>query len=151
MATTENVAVWPTVTLWLNGWVVIEGATDAPLPVSAIVRGELDALLMTDMLPVALPVAAGAKLAEMVALCPAASVNGKGAGALMLKPIPVTVAWDTVRAAVPESVRVRLWVLEEPSCTSPKSRLIGLAARAAMVGGFGLAGLVLVVVPTHPD
>jgi hypothetical protein len=103
------------------------------------------------MLPVALPVAAGAKLAEMVALCPAASVNGKGAGALMLKPIPVTVAWDTVRAAVPESVRVRLWVLEEPSCTSPKSRLIGLAARAAMVGGFGLAGLVLVVVPTHPD
>lgn len=122
------------------------------MPVSAIVRGELDALLKTDMLPDVLPMAAGAKLAERIALCPAASGSGSGAGALMLKPVPVTVARDTVRAAVPEFVRVRLRVLEEPTCTSPKSRLSGLAARAARLGVFALAELALVVlVATHPD
>ena len=34
VATTVNAAVCPTVTVWLEGWVVIEGATAAALTVS---------------------------------------------------------------------------------------------------------------------
>ena len=34
MAVTENVAVWPAVMVWLEGCVVIEGATGAGLTVS---------------------------------------------------------------------------------------------------------------------
>ncbi len=33
-AATENEAVWPAVTLWFAGWVVIEGATAAAVTVS---------------------------------------------------------------------------------------------------------------------
>lgn len=149
-ATTENVAVWPAVTVWLAGWVVIEGGVDTPRPVSVIVTGELDALLNTDILPDALPVAVGAKLAETVALCPAISESGRGAGGLMLKPVPVTEACETIMAAVPEFVRVRLRLLVEPSCTSPKSRLRGLTVRTAEVGGLALGELPRAA-PTHPD
>ena len=34
---TENVAVWPVLTVSLAGWVVIEGDSDTPEPVIAIV------------------------------------------------------------------------------------------------------------------
>jgi hypothetical protein len=34
VATTENVAVWPAVTVWLVGWVVIVGATAVAVTVS---------------------------------------------------------------------------------------------------------------------
>jgi hypothetical protein len=31
-AATKNVAAWPAVTVWLTGWVVIEGVTGTPAP-----------------------------------------------------------------------------------------------------------------------
>src|SRR5207302_10781754 len=48
VATTLNVAVCPTVTVWLAGWVVIEGATAAALTVSvAALLVTLPAVLLT--------------------------------------------------------------------------------------------------------
>lgn len=128
-AVTEKVAVWPAVTLWLAGWVVIDGVPATPVPVSTIVVGVLDTLLEAEMLPEALPVAAGAKVAEKVALCPAASESGS-AGVLNPNPVPDTVACKTVIAAVPEFVRVKLSVPVKPTSTFPKLKLGGMAARA---------------------
>lgn len=48
-----------------------------PVPVSATVVGEVGALLVIDMLPDGLPVAAGAKEAVISALAPAAMEIGK--------------------------------------------------------------------------
>ena len=48
VATTLNVAVCPTVTVWLAGWVVIEGATAVALTVSvATLLVTLPAVLLT--------------------------------------------------------------------------------------------------------
>jgi hypothetical protein len=47
----------------------------------------------------------------------------------MLKPAPVTVAWEIVTAAVPVLVRVSVCGLLVPGATFPKFRLVALAAR----------------------
>jgi hypothetical protein len=52
-----------------TGWV--------PVPVSVSVVGELDALLINEMLPEVAPDACGAKLTVKGTLCPAVSVTGK--------------------------------------------------------------------------
>ncbi len=51
----------------------------------------------------------------------------------MLKPLPVTAAWETVMLAVPELVSVTVWLLLLPTFTSPKLRLVGLAERSMVV------------------
>ena len=48
VAATENVAVWPAVTVWLAGCVVIDGATEAVVTVSiAALLVALPAVLLT--------------------------------------------------------------------------------------------------------
>ena len=123
-AVTENVAVWPAVTVWLVGCVVIEGVTDTPLPVIVIVatwvvetcaigtlavltRCEANSFLVIKRLPETLPIADGAKLIVKVALCPPANVNGSW-GPLRVKPPPDTAVLMSVRASVPEFVRDRV-------------------------------------------
>ncbi len=61
------------------------------MPDSEIVRGELEALETTEMLPLALPVEVGAKTAPKVKLCPGVKVRG-GFNPLALNPEPPTVA-----------------------------------------------------------
>jgi hypothetical protein len=56
-----------------------------------IVRFGFDPFDTTEMLPLALPVDVGAKMALKVKLCPAVRVMG-GFNPLMLKPAPETVA-----------------------------------------------------------
>jgi hypothetical protein len=85
------VFVTPTVTfpkLTLPGTTAISGCT--PVPLSEIVAGELVAVLTTVMLPVALPAAAGAKLAASERLCPAARVTPP-AKPVTLNPVPVEI------------------------------------------------------------
>ena len=123
-AVTENVAVWPAVTVWSVGCVVIEGVTDTPLPVIVIVatwvvetcaigtlavltRCEANSFLVIERLPETLPIADGAKLIVKVALCPPANVNGSG-GPLRAKPPPDTTVLMSLRASVPEFVRDRV-------------------------------------------
>ena len=117
-------AVWPAVTVWLVGCVVIDGVTGTPAPVIVIVaiwvvttgaigtlamltRGEVNSLLVIERLPEMLPIAVGAKVVVKVALCPPANVNGSD-GPLILKPPMDAAIWVTVEAAVPEFVSIRL-------------------------------------------
>ena len=60
-----------------------------PVPLRGIVSGDPGALLTMEMLPVALPAAVGAKVAEKDALCPALMVAGTDSP-LMLKAAPDT-------------------------------------------------------------
>ncbi len=95
------VLVVPTVTLpklALAGTTEICGST--PAPESAIVAGELVALLSTDTLPVTLPVAVGAKATFSEALCPAARVNGRVIP-LTLNPAPATFTCEMLTLLLP--------------------------------------------------
>jgi hypothetical protein len=58
-----------------------------PVPVKAIVDGELEALLGTVRLPVRVPAAAGLKVAVTVAVCPGDKISPE-APPLALKPAP---------------------------------------------------------------
>lgn len=76
-----------------------------PLPLNAIVNGELGELLATEMLPDALPAVVGANCAVKVVLCPAAIVAPED-NPFALKPVPVALAWVINTLSFPELVRV---------------------------------------------
>ena len=85
------------------------------------------ASVVTAMLPLALPADCGAKVTVKLLRWPAARVRGK-LSPLILKPLPVTVAWRTVRSELPELIRVADWVWLAPIFTLPKARLVGKTA-----------------------
>jgi hypothetical protein len=131
--------------LKLVGLAVSWSVAATPVPLKAMAVGEFGALLTSDTLPVTLPVAAGAKATLKFAVCPTASVKGR-VSPLVLKPAPVTVAWEIVRLALPELVRVTVWVFVVPTTTLPKLTLVGVTEscgwtpvplRAMAVGEFG--------------
>jgi hypothetical protein len=98
-----------------------------PVPLNAMVVGEFGALLTIEMLPLVLPAATGVNLALNVVLSPAPSVSGV-LNPVMLRPVPDTVALDTVTLAEPEFVNVMDWVPLLPTATDPKLTVEGLAA-----------------------
>ena len=71
-----------------------------PVPLNAMLSDGLVALLAMAMLPVALPAAAGAKVAVKVALCPLLIVAGR-VGPVKLNPLPLADACDMVTLEVP--------------------------------------------------
>ena len=77
-----------------------------PMPLRAIVVGEFRALLTSETLPVMLPVLAGAKTTLKLVFCPGVRVRGK-LSPPTLRPLPETLAWETVTLALPELVRVK--------------------------------------------
>lgn len=100
------------------GWVA--------MPLSAMFSGEFGALLVIEMLPVSLPPTVGAKRTVKVALCPAVRVLGV-IKPLILNPVPVAVACEIARLAVPLLVKVMVWELFPPVATEPKVTTEGLA------------------------
>jgi len=76
----------------------------------------------TDVLPLALPLACGAKVTGKLALCCGARVMGKF-GPAKLNPAPVTVACAMVRFDLPLLLAVIDNVLLLPIWTLPKLRL----------------------------
>ena len=84
------------------GWV--------PTPLSEIESGEFAAVLTTDALPVALPARVGVNVTLKLAAWPADNVT-RGAEPLRVKPLPVTLTWEMLTAALPVFVRVTLCVL----------------------------------------
>jgi hypothetical protein len=90
------------------------------------VEGELEALLVTVSEPVTLPDVVGAKMALQLADCPAASVSGR-VRPLILKPVPLAVAAESVTLAVPVLVIVTFCVALVPRLTLPKLMLAGEA------------------------
>jgi hypothetical protein len=133
---------------------VAEICACVPVPLSAIASGEFAALLTSEMLPVALPPAVGVNCAVKVAVCPAAIVNGV-ARPVIVNPAPEVFAWEIVRLAVPELVKVTDCEPELLTATEPKATDAGLAASCPcapvpvmemVVGEFG-ALLMIEIVP----
>jgi hypothetical protein len=81
--------------------------------------GELAALLATEILPVMLPAAAGAKVAVRVAVCAGARISPEETPAA-LKPAPETVTFETVTLEFPAFVSVTVFVLLLDTFTLPK-------------------------------
>ena len=98
----------------------------APVPVSAIVIGELGESFVIVMLPLAAPAVVGANCAVNDALCPAPSVAGV-ANPVTLKPVPLAAICEMFTFAEPEFVSVTVCVALLPSVTEPKATLFGFA------------------------
>jgi hypothetical protein len=96
------------------------------VPLNAIAKGDPGALLVIEMLPLALPVAVGVKPAVNDALCPALIVTG-AVIPLMLNPAPETLAAEIVTLAVPVLFNVTVADPLLPTCTLPRLTLAGLA------------------------
>ena len=102
------------------------------VPLSAIVSGDPGALLVIETLPDPVPADVGAYLAVKVAVCPAVSVSGVESP-LMLKPVPLALAADTVVFAVPVFFKVTDTELLVLTSTLPKLMLDGFAESPACV------------------
>lgn len=119
--------VWPSTTLpkaKLAG-VTLRPAC-APVPLSAIVKGDPLALLVITTAPVTLPVAAGAKLTLSVVVWEGFRVAG-AVSPLTANPAPLGVILEICTAAFPVLVTVTCCVGLLPIATVPKLRLVGLA------------------------
>jgi hypothetical protein len=101
-----------------------------PVPLNAIVSGELGALLVSEIEPVTLPAAFGLKTALNVTFEPVGIVSG-ALRPVMLKPAPVTEALEITRLAVPLFVRLIVCELLFPVDTLPKAAVPGTAPSCA--------------------
>jgi hypothetical protein len=106
-----NVAVnwllWPTTTL---PKFKVVGLTPnwpgtVPVPDREMVRVELEASEVNEIVPLVAPAVVGAKFAPKVKLCAAIRVRGRFSP-LMLNPLPLTLACDTVIVVPPVFVKV---------------------------------------------
>ena len=93
----------------------VVGAT--PVPESAITIGEFAALLVTVMLPVALPPDAGSNVALSAALCPLDRINPDDTP-LAPNPAPATMTFEIATLELPVLVNVTLCVLLFDTLTS---------------------------------
>jgi len=111
-----------------------------PVPESEMVSGEFVALLATIILPVALPAAAGAKVAVRVAVCPGVKIIPETPVAL--KPAPDTLTLEIVMLEFPAFVSVTDCALLFGKVTLPKFKEDALELRrrveAATVSVAGL-------------
>lgn len=110
----------------LDGLVPNESVAATPVPESGIASGEPGALLAREIEPFTDPVELGAKATLKVVFCPALIETG-GVSPEMLKPVPVTVAEDIVRVAVPPFVIFTGVVFVIPVVTLPKATDVGFA------------------------
>ena len=133
VSVTDCELLWPTATLLklrLAGLAESARVAEKPEPLRGICAGEFGALLAMISEPVTLPVAAGAKLTVKVLILPGLMLKGR-VTTLRPEPVPVAVAWEMVRVAVPVLERVTAWVLVVPTATFPKLTLVGAGESAA--------------------
>ena len=116
--------------LMLEGVTVSCGCDATPAPLSAMVNGEFDALLTSEMLPLRAEEEEGEYLAVNVVLWPAVRVEGVARPA-MLTPAPEILICEMVMVAEPELVSVTGDEPVDPTFTLPKSTLAGFAPRVA--------------------
>src|SRR5437879_9145267 len=95
-------------------------------PLSAMVAGELLALLTTDTLPITLPAAVGAN-AAFSAIVGFGFSTVPDATRPAVNPVPVTVTLEIVTFELPLFVSVTLNELVLPTFTFPKFKLVGFA------------------------
>ena len=95
-----------------------------PIPDREMLAGELVALLLTVILPVAGPLADGANAEVSAVVCPGASVMPLAP--VTLKPAPATITCAIVALEFPALVIVMFWVLLLDTFTLPKFKLLTL-------------------------
>jgi hypothetical protein len=113
--------------LKLVGFAASSAFAAIPVPLKAIVSGELGALLISVSDPDALPADDGVKTPLNVALFPAAIVKG-AFNPEVLKPVPIKAACETVRLALPPFETVMVCELLLPTTTLPNAALDGATA-----------------------
>ena len=90
LSVTLDVLFWPTVTfpkLRLDGFAPRRRVDAVPVPLKGITSGEPGALLVIEILPLALPADVGENVAVKEVFCPAFSVSGVD-NPVILKPVP---------------------------------------------------------------
>jgi hypothetical protein len=95
-----------------------------PIPDSEMLEGELVALLLTVILPVAAPFAEDANVEVSVVVCPGARVMPLAP--VELKPAPATITCAIVTLEFPALVMVMFWVVLLDTFTFPKFKLLTL-------------------------
>ena len=98
----------------------------SPDPLNAMANGELGALLVSEIEPVTGPAAPGAKTALNVVFEPAGIVIGV-LRPVIVNPVPVTLACEITRLAVPLLVKLIVCELLVPVETFPKPAVLGMA------------------------
>ena len=118
-----------------------------PAPLKEIVAGEFVALLVTVVLPVTLPLVAGAKVTFRVPLCPGVR-TWPVEMPLALMSGPEILTFEMVTLDFPEFVNVTGSVLLLPTFTFPKFKLVGeILSKSAAALTVKVAAL-LVTLPT---
>ena len=117
-----------------------------PVPESVMLSGEFVALLATEMPPVALPVADGAKVAVNVADCPGFKISPPETPE-EVNPAPETVTLVTVIVEFPAFVSVTFCVLLLDTFTLPKPKLVELELSVRVDGLTVSVAALLVALP----
>jgi hypothetical protein len=127
------------------------GAAATPIPDREMLAGELVALLLTVILPVAAPLADGANVDASVLVCPGARIIPLAP--VVLKPAPATITCAMVTLEFPALVMVMFWVLLLDAFTLPKFKLLTLelsniaAAAEVVVTALQIVSLPVTVKP----
>jgi hypothetical protein len=123
----DFVEFWPLTMLpklKLAGETDIPGCT--PVPLTGIVSGDPETLLVTETDPVTLPAAVGANVTDNVAVADGFRVAGT-VTPLTEIPVPVAATAEMLTAAVPELVNTTCFTEFAPVFTFPKLRLLWFA------------------------
>ena len=118
---------------------VLSTPAAAAFATSGMLRVELEALLLTDRVPLATLPDGGVKVTLKVVLWPASSATGS-VRPVKLKPVPDRLAWVMVRLEPPELVKVSERVLGVDACTLPKFRLEGAEVSDPAVATLAASG-----------
>jgi len=110
----------------------VPGLCDTAVPLSPMLKAGLVAFELTRTLPLELVVDCGAKVTLNEVLCPGVRVNGVVMPE-MLKPVPPTVACETVAFMPPVLVTVSVCASFCPTVTLVNVRLEGVAVNVAGV------------------
>jgi hypothetical protein len=108
----------------------LTGLVPVPLRLTMLVA-PLEELLEIAMLPLAAPATVGSKLTWRPTDWPEFSFTGNVAPDIV-NPVPASVAELTISAAVPDEVKVRVWVEVVFSVTLPKARAVALTVNCGV-------------------
>lgn len=123
-----------------------------PVPVREIASGEFTALLVSEIDPLALPLALAVKVMLNALLCPAAITNGRF-NPDVPNPVPATATFVIVALAFPLFDTVTVCELVDPTATFGKLADVGVTDRfaVALPPPEWFPGVVeLVATPAHP-
>jgi hypothetical protein len=129
VSVTLNELVLPTFTFpkfKLVGFAPTRKVGATPVPLRAMVVGEVGALLTSETEPLTLPAEVGRKATVIVVCCPAFTFKGSDNPLTVKKAEPVSVTWVMLSVAVPVLVMIKTWDKVLPTTPFPKLREVEL-------------------------